>query len=258
MTSITFFSLKGGTGKTSLVGALGWLLAQKGRSVLLIDLDPQGHLSRSFDLPSSDGGVSLYEVLIQGRPLAEAVRPTTYPHLSIVPAAEGHLDLPTALFQQPWREWRLKDALTAMPTPAFDWVLLDTGANLNLITYNALFAGRNLIVPTLPEVYSYLSLKTLFSFLKKTEEDYRYRFDRIGILLNRLNNHRPLDRETRDALKKYYGRFLLPVMVREDPKVTEAARTGLPLPRFAPETTAVRDLTKVIRLLETLYPPSSV
>lgn len=253
MISITFFSLKGGTGKTSLCAAIGFLLAQEGRSVLLIDLDPQGHLSRSFDLPPLGEGTSLFDVLIHGRPLAEAIRPTPYPRLSLVPASEEHLELNTALIHQPWREWRLKDALSAMPSPAFEWVMMDVGANLNLMTYNALFAGRILIVPTLPDVYSYLSLQTLFAFLEKTGRDYRFRFDMIWILLNRLNNHRPLDRQTRDALKKYYHQFLFPVMVREDPKVSETMQSRLPLPAFAPQTTAVRDLIKVVRLFKTLY-----
>ncbi|MEW6184376.1 MAG: ParA family protein [Thermodesulfobacteriota bacterium] len=254
MPMITFFSLKGGTGKTTLCSTLGWLLADKGHSVLMIDLDPQGHLSQSLNRPLQNPVLSLFDVLIHGRPLAEAVEPSSFPRLSLVPAAESHLDLHTALLSQPWREWKLKDALSAMGPHPYDWILLDVGANLNLITYNALFACRNLIIPTLPDVYSYLSLKTLFGFLQKSGRDFHYTFDTIWILLNKLNNHRPLDRENRDALKKYYQRFLIPVRVREDPKVPQAVKNQVPLPVLAPQSTAVRDLTKVVLFLEKIFP----
>ena len=74
---------------------------------------------------------------------------------------------------QPWREWKLKDALSAMVPFPYDWVIMDVGASLNLITYNALFAARTLIIPVLPDVFSYLSLKTLFTFLEKTSRDFQ-------------------------------------------------------------------------------------
>lgn len=256
MQTITFFSLKGGTGKTTLCNTLGWLLADKGHSVLMIDLDPQGHLSQSVTRPLQDPVVPLFDVLIHGHPLADAVQPSSFPRLSLVPASDSHLDLNTALLSQPWREWKLKDALTALGPHPYDWVLLDVGANLNLITYNALFAGRNLIIPTLPDVYSYLSLKTLFGFLEKSCRTFHYAFDTIWVLLNKLNNHRPLDRENRDALKKYYQRFMIPVMVREDQKVPQAVKNQVPLPVLAPQATAVRDLNKVALFLEKIFPPT--
>ena len=65
MNAITFFSLKGGTGKTTLCSSLGWLLAEEGHSVLMIDLDPQGHLTQSLQGQPAAGQTSLYHSLIQ-------------------------------------------------------------------------------------------------------------------------------------------------------------------------------------------------
>jgi chromosome partitioning protein len=256
MNAITFFNLKGGTGKTTLCSALGRLLAEEGHSVLMIDLDPQGHLTQVLLGRPDSGPVSLYQALIQDRPLAAAIIPASIPNLSVIPATEDHLILNTDLMNQPWREWKLKDALSTIVPFPYDWVLIDVGASLNMITYNALFAARNLIIPVLPDVFSYLSLKILFSFLEKTSREFRYDFKMIWILMNKLNNHRPADRENREAVKKYYQKFLMPVMVREDPKFSEAVRHQVPVTTWAPQSIAARDLNNVVRFLWSLFPAS--
>jgi chromosome partitioning protein len=258
MQAITFFSLKGGTGKTTLCSSLGLLLAEEGYSVLMIDLDPQGHLTQSLQGRPATGQTSLYQSLIQDHSLFETIIPTFQPNLSLIPATEDHLYLNTALVALSWREWKLKDALAVMVPFPYDWVLLDVGASLNLLTYNALFAARTLIIPTLPDVFSYLSLKTLFIFLEKTIRDFHYDFKTIWILINKLNNHRPLDRENREALKKYYQKFLMPVMVREDPKFTEAIKNQIPVTTFAPQSIATRDLKNVIRFLKSILPNQKI
>jgi chromosome partitioning protein len=246
MKAITFFSLKGGTGKTTLSSALGWLLSEKGYSILMIDLDPQGHLSQACQgKKPAVGQTTLFQVLIDDQPLTGAVVATAHPKMSLIPATAEHFLLNNALLTKPWREWKLKDALSAVYPFPYDLVIMDVGASLSLITYNALFAAQTLVVPVLPDFYSYLSLKTLFTFLKKTGGDFQFHFKAIWILLNKLNNHRPLDRDNREALKKYYHRFLMPVMVREDPKFTQAVGQQKPVPVFAPQSTAARDLKKM-------------
>ncbi|MBA4391978.1 MAG: hypothetical protein C0407_00330 [Desulfobacca sp.] len=257
MNAITFFSLKGGTGKTTLSSSIGLLLAEEDRSVLMIDLDPQGHLTQSLQGKPAKNKMSLYYSLIHERPLAGAIVPTSHPRISLIPATEDHLYLNNALISRPWREWKLKDALSAMYPFPYDLVIIDVGASLSLVTYNALFAAQTLIIPVLPDLFSYLSLKTLFSYLEKTCKDFKYNFKMIWILLNKLNNHRPLDRENRDALKKYYQKFLMPVMVREDVKFSQATKEQMAVTTFAPQSTAARDIKKVIHFLEKIgIPPN--
>jgi chromosome partitioning protein len=253
MISIAVFSMKGGTGKTTLSGSLGWVLAEQGQRVLMIDMDPQGHLSQLFNVrPVKKGQTKLYYSLIHEQPLADTIVPTSHPHLSLIPATEDHFYLNSALVSKPWREWKLKDALQAMRPFPYDVVIIDLGASLSLSTYVALFAAKILIIPVLPDFLSYLSLKSLFTFLDKTCKYYKFSFDMIWILMNRINSHRPLDRENRKALEKYYKRFLMPVVVREDVRFSEAARERVPISTFAPESTGARDMTKVAQFLETI------
>jgi chromosome partitioning protein len=254
MNSIAVFSMKGGTGKTTLSGSLGWVLAEQGQRVLMIDMDPQGHLSQLFNVRAVKGQTQLYYSLIHEQPLAETIVPTSCPNLSLIPATEDHFNLNTALVSKPWKEWKLKDALHAMTPFPYDVVIIDLGASLSLSTYVALFAAKILIIPVLPDLLSYLSLKSLFTFLDKTCKYYKFAFDMIWILMNRVNSHRPLDRENKKALEKYYKRFLMPVVVREDLRFSEAAREGTVISAYAPESTGARDMKKVAQFLETVIP----
>jgi len=74
--------------------------------------------------------------------------------------------------------------------------------------------------------------------------------------MNKLNNHRPLDRENRVALEKYYHKFLMPVMVREDQKFSHAIKLQIPVTTFAPQSAAARDLRKVVQFLESILSQS--
>ncbi len=196
---------------------------------------------------------TLFQALIHDRPISQAVVSTKNPGLYLLPASEENLYLNEALISRPWREWKLKDALEAAQPFPYDLVLMDVGGNLNLITYNALMAANALVIPVLPDLFSYLSLKTLFAFLKKTNDQYQFNFRMIWVLINKMNNHRPLDRENRDALQKYYGKFLMPEMVREDPKVVQALRRREPITQYAPESIAARDLKKVARFIQKTF-----
>jgi len=249
MNSLAVFSLKGGTGKTTVSASLGWILAEEGCRILMIDMDPQGHLSQFFQVRAGQGQTTLFDVLIADRPLREALVSTALPTLDIVPAGPENLHLNEALLPRPWREWKLKDALEASAPLPYDLVLIDVGGNLSLVTYNALLAARVLLIPVLPDLFSYLSLKTLFDFLREMGEKYQVFFKMIWVLINKINQHRPLDRENRQALEKYYGKFLVPEVVREDVKLVQALRQQIPITQSAPQSTAARDLKKVARFI---------
>jgi len=252
MNSIALFSIKGGTGKTTLSGSLGWLFAEQAYRVLMIDMDVQGHLTQLFRGKPVKGQTKLYYSLVHEQPLAETIVSTSHPNLFLIPATEDHFYLNSALLSKPWREWKLKDALYAMYPFPYDLVIIDLGANLTLSTYVALFAAKILITPVLPDLLSYLSLRSLFTFLDKTCKNYKYSFDVIWVLINKINHHRPLDRENKKALEKFYGRFLMPVEVREDPRFSQANREQVPVTTYAPDSPAARDIRKVASFLETM------
>jgi len=148
MECIAIINQKGGVGKTATAVNLGAGLAQRGRRVLLIDMDPQGHLTTHLGLDGNARGSGIYEVLTRNLPLDDAIHRHS-PTIAIVPA---QIDLAAAeveLVSVVGRELILRDTLTAGALP-YDFALLDCPPSLGVLTLNALTAADRVLIPMQP------------------------------------------------------------------------------------------------------------
>ena len=148
MECIAIINQKGGVGKTSTTVNLGAALAERGQRVLLIDLDPQGHLTTHLGLDGEAKGAGIYEVLTTDMPLASAIHLRS-PNISIVPA---QIDLAAAemeLVSVVGREVILRDLIYGAAWP-FDIALIDCPPSLGVLTLNALAASTRVLVPLQP------------------------------------------------------------------------------------------------------------
>lgn len=161
MRRIAVINQKGGVGKTTTTANLGAALAQAGKSVLLIDLDPQGHLSLHFGVEATEDQPGIYDVLTSGTPLADVViHARTNADLICadidLAAAEAELVSVTG------REVLLREALDALHTP-YDAVLFDCPPSLGVLTINALAAATEVVIPLQAH---FLALQGLGKLLK--------------------------------------------------------------------------------------------
>jgi chromosome partitioning protein len=148
MECIPVINQKGGVGKTATTVNLGAALAKRGKRMLLIDMDPQGHLTTHLGLDGQARGAGLYEVLTKGLPLESAIHSCS-PTLAIVPA---QIDLAAAeieLITEVGREVILRDILAGRDWP-FDIVMIDCPPSLGVLTLNALSAGTKVLIPVQP------------------------------------------------------------------------------------------------------------
>lgn len=149
MRIIALMNQKGGVGKTTTTVNLGAALAERGRKVCLIDLDPQAHLTINYSIEPDPQRTNLYDVLVDERALLEAVHPVS-DRLAVVPStidlAAAEVELVTVM----GRELIFKKRLEAMRAGSdFDYVLLDCPPSLGLLTINALAAAHEVIIPML-------------------------------------------------------------------------------------------------------------
>jgi chromosome partitioning protein len=142
---IALMNQKGGVGKTTTTANLGAALAEAGQKVCLIDLDPQAHLTINYGLEQSPEATSVYHVLIDEAPLADAIRKVG-PNISIVPSSIDLAGAEIELTPMLAREQRLGRAITSTDLE-FDFVLLDCPPSLGLLTINALAVANEVIIP---------------------------------------------------------------------------------------------------------------
>ena len=160
---IAFFNQKGGTAKTTSTLNVAAALAERGRRVLAIDLDPQASLTMATGIDIAKLEVSVYDLLIEeGLPLAEVTVPTTVPGVSLVPShpdlAAAELELLNVLERERQLDYRLRGADLAK----YDYVLIDSPPALNVISINILVASGELIIPIEPHPLSLMVLRRLF------------------------------------------------------------------------------------------------
>jgi len=160
MDCIAVINQKGGVGKTATSVNLGAALAQRGQRLLLIDMDPQGHLTTHLGLDGDAENRSIYQVLIGQIPIDEAIH-TVSPSIAVVPADIQLAGAETELISVVGREVILRDALRTRTWP-YDMILLDCPPSLGVLTLNALCASNRVVIPLQPHFLALQGVGKLF------------------------------------------------------------------------------------------------
>ncbi len=239
-----FLNFKGGTGKSSISASYGFRLAEMGIRTLLVDLDPQGHLTQCLGYDSHNGK-TIYDALILKENIRNIIIKTQLPTLDLVPSNLGLSPIELSLQALNAREFKLKRSLKPIEKD-YDIIVLDASPSIGLLNLNAILASNDLIIPVLADFLSYHGLKILFETLATVEEDFSFRFDNIYILLNRYNRCLKICQQSREALTKHYSQYLLRNPVGQDTKIAEATSDGKTLFEYAPNSRGAKDIQRII------------
>ncbi len=181
MECIAIINQKGGVGKTATAANLGAALAQRGQRLLLIDMDPQGHLTTHFGMDDEAGGAGIYEVLTKELPLRSAIHPYS-PTISLIPAQIDLAAAETELVSVVGREMILRDVLASHAWP-FDTVLLDCPPSLGVLTLNALTAANRVIIPMQPHFLALQGVGKLFETISLVSQRLNPALSVTGIVM---------------------------------------------------------------------------
>lgn len=241
-----FLNYKGGTGKTSISNAYGYCLAQLGKSVLMIDLDPQAHLTTCLDKEDGRQEKSLYSVIVRGESLSDIIVPTTLPNLKLIPSSISLSSLELPLFRMPLREFRLRSALKAAEKD-YDYIIIDSAPNINLLSLNAILASDEILVPLLADFLSFHGLKILLETLASIEKDFLFYLGRVHIFLNRYNDAYPICKECKEAVHKFYPQYSLNAVISESHEIIDASSLGKSIFELYPDSKAARDVRELVK-----------
>ena len=242
---IAFANQKGGVAKTTSTLNLAVALAEQGKRVLTIDLDPQGNLTMSQGLNPDTIERSMYDVLVHRLPLEQVI------HKGEIDLGVSSIDLAgaeLALSSMIGRERALERALLPVKG-GYDYVLIDTPPSLGLLTINALVASDGVIVPVQCEYLSLRGLVQLENTLSMIRENLNPNVAIQGILPTMFDGRTLHAREAVEILQENFGDLVFKTRIRKTVRYAEAPVKGLSVLKYEPQGSAAeayRELAKEV------------
>jgi chromosome partitioning protein len=222
---------KGGVGKTTTAINLATALAAIGKPTLLIDIDPQGNASTGLGIDHADRKVTIYDVLLGGAPLADAVMPTKVPRLSIVPSTVDLSGAELELIDMERRNYRLKDALASFAESDeqnFAYVLIDCPPSLTLLTVNAMAAADAVLVPLQCEFFALEGLTQLLKTIERVRAGLNPQLEVQGIVLTMYDKRNKLSDQVAADVRGHMGEKVYKTVIPRNVRISEAPSHGLP------------------------------
>ena len=232
---ITVANQKGGVGKTTTAVNLAAGLAQHGARVLVIDLDPQGNASTALDVDHHAGVGSVYNVLVDGQPLASIVQPVTgIPHLHCAPATIDLAGAEIELVPMVARESRLARALAGYDASSLDYIFVDCPPSLGLLTVNALVAAPEVLIPIQCEYYALEGLEQLLRTVELVKSHLNPGLMVSTILLTMFDGRTRLASQVADEVREHFGEIVLGSVIPRSVRVSEAPSYGQSVMTYDP------------------------
>ena len=224
---------KGGVGKTTTAVNLGAALAEAGKRVLLVDLDPQGNATTGLGIEARDADVTVYDVLIHEAGLEDCLEPTAVRNLFVAPAtidlAGAEIELVAALS----RERRLARALEDV-AGEFDYVFIDCPPSLGLLTVNGMTAADEVFVPIQCEYYALEGLGQLVRNVELVRANLNPELRVSSIILTMYDARTKLAEQVAQEVRRHFGEVVCESVIPRTVRLSEAPSFGQPVITFDP------------------------
>jgi len=220
---------KGGVGKTTTAINLGTALAAVGERVLLLDSDAQGNASTGLGVPRALRHKTLYDVLMDKLPVAQAIVKTALPGLDLLAADPDLSGIEVELGQTPRRSYRLRDALAPLRADAvYDYVLIDCPPALSLLTVNAMTASDAVLVPLQCEFFALEGLTQLMRTIDLVRGSLNPSLEIQGVVLTMFDRRNSLSGQVASDVRAHFGDTVYKTVIPRNVRVSEAPSFGKP------------------------------
>lgn len=244
---ISMCNQKGGVGKTTSTINLGACLAEAGRKVLLVDLDPQGALSAGLNIPHEELEITVYNLLVDRHTsIHPAIHHTSVDGLDLVPA---NIDLSAAeiqLVNEVGREQTLARALRPVMRD-YDFIILDCQPSLGLLTVNALTCSHGVIIPMECEYFSLRGLALLTDTVEKVRDRLNFDLEIVGILVTMFDRRTTHAREVMSRVIEVFEDRVFDTVITRTVRFPETSVAGEPITTWAPSSQGAQQYRQLAR-----------
>lgn len=232
---ISVANQKGGVGKTTTAVNLSACLAEAGKRVLLVDIDPQGNATSGVGIDRKSVSTSVYDLLLEDVPALQAMVKTRIDNLYMVPATIDLAGAEIELVPRISRENRLKKALDGA-REHFDFVIMDCPPSLGLLTLNALTASDSIMIPIQCEYYALEGLTQLMDTFRLVREALNPALEVEGVVLTMFDGRTNLSIQVVDEVKKHFRGKVYGSIITRNVRLSEAPSHGLPITLYDPRS----------------------
>lgn len=236
---------KGGVGKTTTVFNLAGALAERGAQVLVIDMDPQGALTRGFGGTLMESGGLAEALEKRGLDLTEVTSTTSVAGVWLVPASERLREVELGLSGTSAREVRLRNSLRKHPQTQYDFILLDCAPSLGFIMGNALVAANEVIIPVDLGTDSLTAMIETKEHLELIQEEINYSLRLLGILVNELRPNTTYAQQAQEFLQGKFGALVFETAINQAVIVPNSKLACQPVVQYRPSSPIAEQYRKL-------------
>jgi len=220
------FNQKGGVGKTTTCVNLCCAFTEAGHKTLVVDCDPQGHSTTGLGINKNNAAPNTYHVLLEGVPAEKAIVHT--PYGDVIPCNKDLFGSGVQLAASEGREHILRDKLAPL-RDAYDFILIDCPALLELLTLNALCAADSVLIPVQCEYLALEGLSELMGTVKMLRRTLNPNLDVEGVVLTMYDGRTNLSLQVANAVKKHMKNKVFKTAIPRNVRLSEAPSHGMPV-----------------------------
>ncbi|MFZ2544810.1 MAG: AAA family ATPase [Candidatus Saccharimonadales bacterium] len=226
-TVIAVTNQKGGVGKTTSAVNIAYYLAKSNQRVLLVDLDPQGNASSGLGIDKNNLETTIGEVLLGSTTLSQAIIPTDYNNLSLVPTTAHLANVEVELAGMEHKFTKLKSALDSLE--GYDIIIIDSPPSLSLLTVNGLIAAKYVLLPVQAEFYALEGLGQLLETMKLVRKGMNPKLELLGVLPTMMDTRTTLSNQVHQEIKKHFAEKVFKSTIPRNIRLAEAPSHGVPI-----------------------------